>query len=159
MYVLDASAFIHGKPAVLRGYTTPEVLSELKSTEANAYLWVIGERVEVERPSPHFVREVRRALAEIGETKLSDADVSVLALALQKKLPLVTDDYNLQNVARYLGLEVLDTGMGRIRRVLRYEWRCIGCGRKYRAGMKRCPVCGSRVRPHSFLISEVEDTQ
>ena len=157
-YILDASAFINGKPTYLRGYTTPEVLSELKSVEANAYTWIIGERVKVEEPLPYFLKKVRKALLKIGETRLSRADVSVLALALQKRLPLVTDDYHLQNVALYLGLSVYDTGFGRIKRVVKYVWRCVGCGREYPPGTRLCPNCGSRVRPYSFVISVLDDT-
>lgn len=157
MYVLDASAFINGNASLLRGYTTPEVLSELRSTEANAYIWVLEDRVKVEEPLPYFVRRVRKVLREIGETRLSPADISVLALALQKNLPIVTDDYHLQNVALYLGIEVFDTGFGRIRRIVRYVWRCEACGREYPPGTRVCKVCGGRVKPYSFVISVVED--
>ncbi len=158
MYVLDASAFINGNASLLKGYTTPEVLSELKSTEANAYTWVIGERVKVEEPLPYFIKKVRRTLREIGETRLSAADVSVLALALQKRLPLVTDDYHLQNVALYLGIPVYDTGFGLIKRIVKYVWKCEACGREYPPGTRVCKVCGGRVKPYSFVISVVDDT-
>ena len=158
MYVLDASAFMHGNATILRGYTTPQVLSELKSLESNAYTWVIGDRVKVVSPAPYFVKKVRKTLKEIGEERLSEADISVLALALEKKLPLVTDDYHLQNVALYLGLSVFDTGFGVVKRVVKYVWKCLGCGREYPPGARRCAVCGGRVKPHSFVISVRDDT-
>ena len=158
MYVLDTSSFIQGKPSLLKGYTTPLVLSELKSVESNAYLWVLEDRVRVETPLPYYLKKVRRVLREIGETRLSETDISVLALALQKKTPLVTDDYNLQNVALYMGIKVYDTGFGQIRRVVRYVWKCTGCGREYPPGTKRCPVCGAPVKPYSFVISDREAT-
>ncbi|NPA86466.1 MAG: NOB1 family endonuclease [Candidatus Diapherotrites archaeon] len=157
MYVLDASAFIHGK-GILKGYTTPQVLSELKSVEAEAYWEGIKESVAVEEPLPYFVKRVRRFLREVGEWRLSEADVSVLALALQKKLPLVTDDYHLQNVALQMGVEVLDTGFGRVRRLLRYRWICPSCGRVFRKPVKSCPDCGVPLRRQSFSMSETEDT-
>ena len=130
----------------------------MKSVESNAYTWVIGETVKVVNPSPYFVKKVRKTLEEIGEKRLSDADISVLALALEKKLPLVTDDYHLQNVALYLGLTVLDTGFGVVKRVVRYVWKCEGCGREYSPGTRRCPVCGGRVKPYSLVISVRDDT-
>ncbi len=108
---------------------------------------MVGETVQVEDPLPYFIKRVERFLREVGETRLSEADVSVLALALQKKLPLLTDDYNLQNVAVQMGVEVRGVLFGEVKRVLRFEWVCEGCGRKYRPGTKTCPVCGGRVRP------------
>ena len=152
MFVLDTSAFLHGKPHLLRGYTTPSVLSEIKSLEGESALWVIGETVKVEKPLPYYVKKVKKLLQEIGEIRLSKTDISVLALALQKKLPILTDDYNLQNAAIQLGVEVRGILFGKIRNVLRFEWVCEGCGRKYPPGTKICPVCGGRVKPHPFRI-------
>ena len=150
MFVLDTSAFLHGDPSVLRGYTTPRVVDELKSVEAHSRLWLLEESVNVERPLPYFVRQVRRFLRRIGETRLSETDISVLALSLQKRLPLLTDDYALQNAALLLGVGVSGLLFGRVEKVLRYRWICTACGRVYPPGVRRCPVCGGKVKPTPF---------
>ena len=57
-----------------------------------------------------------------------------------------------------MGIKVYDTGFGQIRRVVRYVWKCTGCGREYPPGTKRCPVCGAPIKPYSFVISDREAT-
>ena len=57
-------------------------------------------------PAGESVEFVKSKAIETGELEeLSDADIEVLALAYELKATLFTDDYNLQNIARFLGLE------------------------------------------------------
>lgn len=131
-YVLDASFFINGQPLDVKGYTTPEVVAELKSVEAQAKWESLKDLVKIEEPLPYFIKKVRST----GD-KLSSADISVLALALQKKLPLVTYDLPLQNAAAKLGVEVV--APRKIERVVRVVWECPVCKKNYeRPGMCSC---------------------
>jgi UPF0271 protein len=101
-YVLDASAFIHGRDARLFAgvlYTTKEVVEELKDPRAQAALDVM--RVEVVEVDERKLREFLRKFRE-----LSPADVSVLLLALERGCVLVTDDRKLAAAARRLGVRV-----------------------------------------------------
>lgn len=101
-YVLDASAFIHGRDARLFTgvlYTTMEVVEELRDPRAQAALEIM--RVEVVDVDDKKLREHLHRFRE-----LSPADVSVLVLALERGCVLVTDDGRLASVARRLGVEV-----------------------------------------------------
>ncbi|MGC9130528.1 MAG: PIN domain-containing protein [Pyrobaculum sp.] len=101
-YVLDASAFIHGRDARLFTgvlYTTREVAEELKDPRAQAALEVM--RVEVVEVDEGKLRELLRRFRE-----LSPADASVLVLALERGCVLVTDDGRLASAARRLGVRV-----------------------------------------------------
>ncbi len=141
-YVLDASFFINGQPLPIEGYTTPDVVAELKSVEAWAKWESLKDFVRVEEPLPYFVRRARA----VGD-RLSSADISVLALALQKRLPLVTYDLPLQNAAVKLGVEVV--APRKIERVIEIYWVCPVCGRRYR----RPGVCQCGARLVKWVVA------
>jgi len=101
-FVLDASAFIHGRDLrIFQGelYTTREVVEELKDPRAQAAVDVLGVRVE--EVDERKVRELVKRFAG-----LSPADASALALALERGCVLVTDDGRLAAAARRLGVRV-----------------------------------------------------
>ena len=59
---------------------------------------------------------------------------------------VLTDDYSIQNVASRLGIPyevILERG---IREVVRWRYRCTGCGKFFEKPTKECPVCGARVK-------------
>ncbi len=98
--VLDASAVIHGRDVRIFGgvlYTTREVIEELRDSRAQAAIDIL--RVEVVEVNRERVRDLAKRF------NLSNADASVLALALEKKCVLVTDDGKLASTARKLGVK------------------------------------------------------
>jgi len=112
MPVLDASAIINAR--VVDGITVPEVLAELKDFETRelAQAMVSEGRLRVQSPSRASV-EAARVKASL---KLSKTDLLVLALALELRDELVTDDYSLQASAKRLGISfrpVIFTGVSR----------------------------------------------
>ncbi len=142
MYVLDSSAIISGVSVpVSDAVITPGVYEEvkLKSSHMLAYA--------VEVPAPEFVERVVEAAKRTGDyAVLSDTDIEVLALALQKNAVLVTDDYAMQNVADFLKIPYDSAQMRGIKEQRRWKWRCESCGRYYRKRYDECPVCGGRLR-------------
>jgi UPF0271 protein len=77
--------------------------------------------------------------------------MQLLALALELKTEgytpqIVTDDYSIQNLAAYLGIVYRPVGMKGIKRVLKWKYKCIGCGRIFDEKIKECPICGSSLR-------------
>ncbi len=84
--------------------------------------------------------------------KLSEADLSVIALALERQTVIVvTDDFAVQNVLSFLHIRFTgggELGDRTIRETRILKPRCRGCGRFYTdMAMKECPICGSEVRP------------
>lgn len=99
-YVLDASAFFHGRDVrIFSGtlLTTPEVVEELRDPRAQAALEVMN--VAVEEADPGVVRELAKKFPH-----LSRADISVLALAKERGCVLITDDGRLVSAARRVGV-------------------------------------------------------
>ncbi|WP_461864753.1 type II toxin-antitoxin system VapC family toxin [Thermococcus sp.] len=148
MLVIDAAIFIQGID--VEGCTTPKVVEEVKDPESRLLLesLISAGKVKVLMPSGESIQAVRRKAAETGElNELSEADIEVLALAYELNAVLFTDDYNLQNIAKTLGIRFRTLKRG-IKRVIHWNYVCIGCGKRFSEmppdGV--CPDCGSPVR-------------
>jgi len=107
MPVLDASAILNSFPFRFREgetlLTVPRVIDELKDfrSKAVADSGIQSGLLLVTSPSEKSLEKARSAAKGFG---LSDADVEVLALALEKRDELWTDDHGLQKVAKRLGV-------------------------------------------------------
>ncbi|WP_456422741.1 type II toxin-antitoxin system VapC family toxin [Thermococcus sp.] len=148
MYVIDTAIFIQGVD--VDGVTTPKVVDEVKDPESRLFLegLISAGKVRVLQPSRESVEAVREAAKRTGELgELSEADLEVLALAYELKGVLLTDDYNIQNIAKTLGIEFKTLKRG-IKRVIRWNYVCIGCGKRFKEMPPEgiCPDCGSPVR-------------
>jgi UPF0271 protein len=146
-YVLDAPVFIYGVQVSGNIYTVPEVTRELKSSEAAVALQEsLKGGLKIESPLKTDVKTVTEKAKFTGDyLRLSQADIDLLAKALELSGTLVTDDYSIQNVAALLGIETQPIQQARIKRVLTWRRRCVGCGRLYESEVI-CPVCGSDVK-------------
>jgi len=146
-YVLDAPVFIYGVQVSGNIYTVPEVTRELKSSEAAVALQEsLKGGLKIESPLKTDVETVTEKAKFTGDyLRLSQADIDLLAKALELSGTLVTDDYSIQNVAALLGIETQPIQQARIKRVLTWRRRCVGCGRLYESEVI-CPVCGSDVK-------------
>jgi endoribonuclease Nob1 len=146
-YILDASVFLYHFSVSGNLYTVPEVTRELKSSEAGIVLQgYLKGGLKIESPLKTDVEIVTEKAKSTGDYfRLSQADIDLLAKALELSGTLVTDDYSIQNVAARLGIETQPIQQARIKRVLKWRRRCVGCGRLYQSEAV-CPVCGSDVK-------------
>ena len=155
--VLDAAALIlgfteRGEEELL---TCREVLEEARyggATPLRAVAAVEKAGVKVVEPAQMYVERVKEAAEEVGEHELSDADLKLLALALElmeegAEASLATSDYSVQNLASILGLRVEPLLHKGISKEIRWEVYCPVCGWSDggRAG-ERCPRCGARLK-------------
>ncbi len=142
-FVLDSTVFC--EPAALpKGelWTTTEVTAELRSEESNLKFELADIRVGW--PTEDALKRVKAAANETNDL-LSAADLSVIALAIEKDATIVSDDYGIQNLAMKFGLAILPLSKRGIREMWTYGFRCKGCGRRAIApGI--CTVCGSEIR-------------
>ena len=148
MQVIDAAIFIQGID--VEGFTTPKVVEEVKDPESRLFLegLISAGKVRVLVPSKESIEAVKEAARRTGELEeLSEADVEVLALAYELKATILTDDYNLQNIAKTLGISFKTLKRG-IKRVIRWNYVCIGCGKRFSEMPPEgvCPDCGSPVK-------------
>jgi UPF0271 protein len=158
--VLDASAFIAGfdpLSVAQKQYSVPKVREELASNSLPWIRFTTAEnsgRLRIEAPTSHALRKAKEASERVGDVLfLSDADLEVLALALELKeggykSQIVTDDYSIQNVADQLGIEFVSLMTFGIRFRLEWIMYCPACYRKYPSDYrsKSCEVCGTKLK-------------
>ncbi len=97
-------------------------------------------------PSEDSIRKVKSIITQIGETRLSDADVSIIALSKEFNAILVTDDFAICNVARTLSIELLNLGTKGIKDARKWIKFCKSCGRGYPPTQRVCSLCGNNLR-------------
>lgn len=151
---LDASAFYAGIPflsgSVAEFYTTTEILSEVRHIKQSlgAIEALTDSRLLVVlEPSKGYLDKVDALSTRTGDrSRLSDADISILALALERGLVLASDDYAVSNVGISAGIKVLSSAGKGIREARNYSAYCSGCSKGFSPNLAECPQCGNRLR-------------
>jgi len=149
---LDAGAFYAGIPFLSSGSycTTPAVFDEVKhikkSHGAIEALLDAGS-LQVIEPDKGRIEKAKAAAKRTGDySKLSHADFSIVALALQLKIALMTDDYAVANVATTLKIPVQSSSSKGIKETRRWIAYCSACGKAFGPNAKECPLCGNKLR-------------
>ncbi len=133
--------------------TTPIILKEMMRQGLNDLITLLQEtdKLRVVMPSQKAQEKVFATAKELGDQSvLSKADKQLLALAvdfLQQDyhVILLSDDYSIQNVAKYLGIEIHPSHQPGIREIIQWETYCSACKgtfSDFETG-KPCPVCGT----------------
>jgi UPF0271 protein len=148
--VLDASAFYAGT-AFLSGkkcYTTSLVLEEIRHVRSAALGGLIDAgNLQVIDPDKRHITAAKKAAEKTGDLqKLSETDISVLALAMQLQTALVTDDYALANVAATLGISVSSSSGKGLKEIRKWISYCSACGKAFGPKETECPLCGNKLR-------------
>lgn len=158
--VLDTSAFVAGfDPFSINEeqYTVPMVREEIRE---NSIAWirfktaVDNGKIKVVTPDTAFLDKVKTSATAVGDTVfLSEADVQVLALALELKTEghptlMVTDDYSMQNVANQMNVQFTSLATFGIRFRLQWMRYCPACHKKYPPDykFKTCQICGTELK-------------
>ena len=148
--VLDTIAFIAGMSMEGECYTVNEVLEELKSEDAKlkASLALSQGDLKVREPDDKYINEVIKASKKTGDIlNLSQTDIKLLALAMELKGIIITDDYDMQNLAKVLEIEYKQVAELGIRKIFQWKNICKGCGKIFPLEYKgRCDVCGSELK-------------
>lgn len=152
-YVLDTSLLLGGQEPPRDGdwWTTPEAAAEIKpgGRDARRYDNWLAVGLQVREATPDSEELVEAAALKAGTlARLSVADLSLLALALEGKATLVTDDHTMLDIAVRLGVPTRTVNTAGIAGTLDFRPRCTGCGRWFDAMPKaaECTVCGSPVK-------------
>jgi endoribonuclease Nob1 len=150
--VIDASAFYSGVSFLTLStcYTTNSILSEIKhmNRRYGAIEFLIdSDKLKILEPNKEFVRQVIRMAKKTGDyQKLSTADLSILALALQLNSVLISDDYAVQNTAAFLKIPVRNITTKGITKVRRWIHFCNACNKAYGPTIDQCRFCGNKLR-------------
>jgi UPF0271 protein len=146
--VLDTSALfgMEQVPPGWEAFVTEGVLAELEKYNDRRAENLLPA-IKVSQATTASLSKVKEAARGTGDSsRLSRTDMEVLALALELRAAVVTDDYSIQNLAAVLGVEFMPMSMKGITKVLRWNYLCTGCGKVFKEPQPDCPVCGSPLR-------------
>lgn len=145
--VCDASFFFGSFPVWGHLWTTPQVVAELRDLASKSRFDALREEgLVISEPARTSCARVREAALSSGDQGvLSEADISILALAYEISGEIVTDDFAIQNVAAALEITIRPIFQRRAKKRL-WKLVCTGCGRVVQEEYADCPVCGSLLR-------------
>jgi len=142
--VLDTSAIIYLNDFRMFGemFTVSDVLGEIKDKVST--LKLSGMKLKVVDPMESSIKEIEKAAKETGDLDLSKTDIKILALAKENGLDIVSDDYDVQNVAEKLGIKYISLFSKKITKLVRWGMCCDSCKRFFE-NQTMCQKCGDRL--------------
>ena len=143
--VLDTSAIIYLNDFRMFDeiFTVSDVIDEVK--DRINVLKLSGIKFKIIDPSERSIKEVEEVAKETGDLeKLSKTDMKILALAKEKGLGIVSDDYNIQNVAEKLGINYISLFSKKITKIIQWGKYCGNC-KKFFENKSMCPKCGNQL--------------
>ena len=149
---LDAGAFYAGIPFLSSGSycTTQAVFDEvkhIKKSHGAIEALIDAGSLQVIDSDKDSIEKAKVAARKTGDyQKLSQADFTILALALQLETTLLTDDYAVANVAAALKIPVESSSSKGIRETRKWIAYCSACGKAFGPTAKECPLCGNKLR-------------
>ena len=148
--VLDATAFYAGIPFTSNDsfMTTSAVYEEIQHIKAkHSALEILQQtnRLQIRDPDEKFISMVKDTACKTGDnTTISKQDVSIIALALENKIELITDDFAVTNVAKQLKIQTLSIMTQGISTIGKWISYCSMCGKEF-SKEKDCPICGNKL--------------
>jgi len=157
MKVLDTSGILRSDLDFSRNkyIITNSVLSELLDESARVAVEAAlkSKSIILAEPREDFLKKVKEAAVKTGDiSEMSSTDLDILAVALERNLVVISDDYRVQNVASALGIEFETTIHEGIKHKLKWFKVCEGCGRKYPMESDLCEICGSRLKKRAIRL-------
>src|SRR5208283_4139819 len=149
--VLDATAFYAGVPYTNTSeymVTTPDVISEVSNERTRSLIAL--SKINVWQADQIQLKKVKDAARGTGDSDLSKADLSVLALCLYivaegNDAILLSDDFAVENVASRLGIKARPLMTNGIKTAAAWVFFCPACGKIYPKQRPDCIVCGTKL--------------
>ncbi len=155
-YVLDTSALLYHplRPSPHYRYVTTKTALEevykdpLRRTALEAQ--IEAGLLEIIDPMPRYLRKAYNTARKFREYRLSEADIEILAAAIELRekgvnVVVVTDDYALQNILSNLKMQFTEVRRRIKSTVKKWVYRCVQCGAEYHKPRRFCIYCGGGV--------------
>ncbi len=140
---------IHSKQILI----SERCVKEIKSSLSKTFWSLVKNRVSIISPTNNGLSKARSAAQSLGEYKLSEADISALALAMDHISDdpvLISDDYSVQNVAKSLNIKTKTSKQKKKVKIREYYYICKACGHNNGKNGDECDVCGSEIFNRKF---------
>ena len=155
--VLDSSAFYAGIPFSSNepSYITPLIYNEIEHIKKDhdaIRILIETKRLMINEPDNQFIITANNAAKKSGDfPNLSHEDISAIALSIQLKAELVTDDFAVSNVAKNLSIKVVPVMTSGIKNVVTWKYYCPGSKTDV-SKVTECPRCGNRLKRKPMKI-------
>ena len=149
--ILDANAFYAGVPfrSSEDWYTTSLVYKEIKHIKKNHdALGILLEtnRLKIREPDSESTKDAIKSSKNTGDfPQLSKQDISIIALGIEMKGQIISDDFAISNVAKNIGVEIIPIMTNGIKDVGKWVHYCPGCRTNHTTG-NECPMCGTSLK-------------
>ena len=148
MPVLDTAALLHWPVEKIAGnLVANSQMAELENLSPERAMLV--EALDLRWESPD-TKDAEIAAAKTGDLpRLSPVDLDVIAIAINSNETLYTDDYSMQNVCRFLGLDFQPVFNQKSKKQWFWQLKCIGCRATKEIEIEKeetCEICGSPMK-------------
>lgn len=147
-FVLDSSAFIAGfLPEEDEYFTIYGVIKELEDEQSKERLsyFLNSGKIKIKEPNAETVEEVSKK-SQISGDNLSLTDIKLIALAIDLNSTIISEDYGIQNVSSIMKVKSKSIREAGIKKIINWEYYCIGCRRIYSKQKEICQDCGSIIK-------------
>ena len=148
--ILDATAFYAGIPfssndSFMTTSMVYEEIQHIKAKQGALDMLQQTNRLQVRDPEEETTNIVNDIAEKTGDKQtISEQDVSIIALAFEKKIELITDDFAVTNVAKQLKIKTSSLMTQGISTVGKWVSYCSMCGKEF-SKEKECPICGNKL--------------
>ena len=143
--ILDTCAFftqIHPNGKIV---TVKEIEDEIVNKQSKQYYSNLKTKgLKILEPNKNSIDYVKEKAKETGDLDvLSLTDIKILALGYELQGTIISDDFAIQNVSLYNGLEVISCSGKKIKEIRIWKYRCSACKLVTDKKSETCNICGS----------------
>ena len=122
-----------------------EEIQHIKAKQGALEMLQQTNRLQIRDPSEENIIIVTDASIKTGDNStIYKQDVSIIALALENNIELITDDFAVTNVSKQLKIKTSSLMTKGINIVGKWISYCTICGKEF-TKQKECPICGSKL--------------
>jgi endoribonuclease Nob1 len=131
----------------IKYYISPDILNEIthiKKKIDGLNLLLSLEKVIVVEPSSDNINYITKKMKSLGQFGLSKPDCSIIALGVQLKHPIISTDYTVINVAKFLLLDTIVPGKSNFE-IIKTKKFCSMCKKYFEVQNMYCNYCGNKL--------------
>ena len=143
--ILDTCAFFTQMHPSGKIATVKNIEDEIINRQSKQYYSNLKSKgLKIIEPATESVDFIKEKAKETGDLDvLSLTDIKILALGYELQGTIVSDDFAIQNVSLYIGLEIIACSENKITELRKWKYRCSACKLITDVKNDNCSVCGS----------------
>lgn len=131
----------------IKYYITPDILDEInhikKKIDGLDFL-LSTEKVIVIEPTRNHIEYIYKKIKLHGQFGISKPDCSIIALGMQLKIPIMSTDFTLVNMAKLLLLDTFIPGKSNFE-IIKTKKFCSICKKYFGIRNMYCNLCGNKL--------------